>query len=382
MSQNGRQKKTSSQNLLKCPFHLDKVQSDRNWHNYLNDFLLDLCFVQSDADPCVYVKNDKEGIVIILVWVDDIIIASNSISFMESIKEKLKENFRMKDLGELSTFLGIQFERNNDVIKMNQSYYLKNVLRKFGMEGCKPRSTPCEINLSSYETDAPADEIDEKKYREMIGSLVYAMVCTRPDLCYVVTKLSQHLSKPNNSDWVILKHVLQYIKGTIDYGLTFRKSELNLFAFCDADWASSLDDRRSISGYCFMLSENGPVVSWKSKKQASVALSTCEAEYMALSATCQEVSYLCRLLKDIVKREFEPVNIKMDNQGAIALCKNPVYHMKSKHIDIRYHFVRDYYQSKKIILEYVPSNENVADIFTKPVRKLNLLKFKNYLFYM
>ena len=358
-------------------------QSGRNWHNLLDDFLCDLCFIRSNADPCVYVKNDEEGIVIILVWVDDIIIASNSILLMKNIKEKLKENFRMKDLGELSTFLGIQFDRNDSVIKMNQSYYLKNVLKKFEMENVKPRSTPCEINLSSYETDDSTDDvIDERKYREIVGSLVYAMVCTRPDLCYVVTKLSQHLSKPTSSDWVILKHVFQYIKGTIDYGLTFRKSDLNLFAFCDADWASTLDNRRSISGYCFMLSANGPAISWKSKKQKSVALSTCEAEYMALSATCQEVAYLCRLLKDIVKRDFEPVTIKNDNQGAIALCKNPVKHMQSKHIDIRYHFVRDYYQSKKINLEYVPSNENVADVFTKPVRKPTLLKLKNYLFCM
>ena len=133
---------------------------------------------------------------------------------------------------------------------------------------------------------------------------------------------------------------------------------------------------------CIMLSKNGPVISWKSKKQNSVALSTCEAEYMSLSATCQEAAYLCQLLKDILKQTFEPVVIKNDNQGAIALCKNPVKHMKTKHIDIRYHFVRDYYQSKRIILQYVPSNENLADVFTKPVRRPTLQKFKSYLFYI
>ena len=173
----------------------------------MNTFLLDLDFIQSDADSCVYVNNFEDGLVIILVWVDDIIIAVNSNSLLGNVKEKLKEKFNMKDLGELSPFLGIQFTRNGNIMKMNQSFYLKNILQKFGMENCNPRSTPCEMNLSSYEADSSDDISDEKKYREMVGSLVYAMMCTRPDLCYVVTKLSQHLSKPTSGDWIILKHV-------------------------------------------------------------------------------------------------------------------------------------------------------------------------------
>ena len=266
-------------------------QSGRNWHNLLQYFLIKTGFVKSDADPCVFVKTDEAGSIILLVWVDDIILAVTSDEVMNDIKKVLKDRFDMKDLGPISFFLGIQFIHKEKKIIMNQSRYLSNVLRRFDMEACKPRSTPCEINPSSYDTE---ECIDEPKYRELVSSLVFAMTCTRPDLCYVVTKLSQHLSCPNKGDWVMLKHVFRYVKGTIDYGLCYKQcaNDLKFLAFCDSDWASSTKDRRSITGYCFSLTEDGPVVSWKTRKQVSVALSTCEAEYMALSATYQEAIYI------------------------------------------------------------------------------------------
>ena len=301
---------------------------------------------------------------------------------MEDVKEKFKGRFKMKDLGPISYFLGIQFSQMDGVITMTQSSYLRNILNKFGMADCKPRATPSEMKPSSYDSEKTGDSSDELKYREMIGSLVYAMTCTRPDLSYIVTKLSQHLSCPNNGDWILLKHVFQYIQGTLDFKLSFHKNDkdMKVVAYCDDDWASSLDERRSITGYLFMVSDEGPAISWKSKKQASVALSTCEAEYMALSSTCQEVSYLTRFLENIMHADFQPVEIRSDNQGAIALVKNPVKHHKSKHIDIRYHFIRDYLKEDKISLSYVPSDKNVADIFTKPCSKFKLQDFKTQLF--
>jgi len=265
---------------------------------------------------------------------------------------------------------------------MNQSLYLENVLKKFDMFDCKPRSTPCEANLSTYDLNNESDIVgDEKLYRKMVGSLIYAMTCTRPDISFIVTKLSQNLSNPKASHFTLIKHVLQYIKGTLNHSLVFRKTDnVKLIAFCDADWGSTLNDRRSISGYCFSLSESGPVISWKSKKQSSVALSTCEAEYMAISQTCQELSFLVQLLQDLTSMDFTPVNIYNDNQGAIALVKNPVKHSRSKHIDIRYHFIREYYQSNKINLQYVQSADNFADMFTKSFRKPSLLKANKFIF--
>ena len=229
---------------------------------------------------------------------------------------------------------------------MSQSHYLEAVLKTFKLWDCKPRSTPCEQNLKAYQ-DSKSDETDNQKYRKMVGSLIYAMTGTRPDIAFVVTKLSRHLSCPEPSDWAMLKHVFQYIKRTVDKHLTFRKTQSNLriHAFCDADWASSTDDRRSITGYHISLTEHGPPISWKSKKQTSVALSTCEAEYVSLSITCQETIYLARLVNELTEHDLQPTIIKNDNQGALSLIKNPVKHSKSKHIDIRYHFIREIYSN-------------------------------------
>ena len=360
-------------------------QSGRNWHNLLHQYLQDMDFEQSSADPCVFIKHIENDVIILLVWVDYIIIASSSKEFMDDFKQKLSNRFNMKDLGELSSFLAIEFERTNETITMSQSRYLKDVVSRFGFDQCKPRTTPCEANPNSYHTgdeSVAPNESEIKIYRQMVGSLVYAMTCTCPDLSYCITKLSQHLSKPEPSDWIMLKHVFRYISNTVNYKLTFRKTEGNfrLFAYCDADWASSLDDRRSISGYCLSLKEEGPPISWKSKKQASVALSTCEAEYMSLSITCQEAIYLTRLLTELTSQQFAPTVMTSDNQGAIALIKNPVKHMKAKHIDIRYHFVRECYQDNHIVVEYVQSSNNIADMFTKPPKRHMLKTFEQYLF--
>ena len=178
----------------------------------------------------------------------------------------------MIDLNTLSIFLGIQFSQRDRCITMSQSVYLENVLKAFDMYDCKPRSTPCEQNLNSY-SEANVNTDDTRRYRQMVGSLIYAMTCTRPDLAFVVTKLSQHLSCPDSGDWAMLKHVLQYVKKTSSFEMTFTEppNDLRLHAFCDADWASSPSDRRSITGYFVRPNENGPPVSWKSNKQTSVA---------------------------------------------------------------------------------------------------------------
>ena len=217
------------------------------------------------------------------------------------------------------------------------------------------------------------------------------MTCTRPDLSWVVTRLSQHLNGPTPVDAVMLKHVFRYLLGTLDYKLTYTKSEgggLQLFGFSDADWGSSKEDRKSISGYYFSLNKNGPAISWKSKRQSTVALSSCEAEYIAMTHASQEALYLSQLLKDLFpSKSFNPttinssgVQINVDNQGAIKLSRNPVHHNRSKHFDIKYHFIRDSIASKKINSVYVPSEDNVADLMTKPFSKVKLRKFEELLF--
>ena len=274
-------------------------------------------------------------------------------------------------------------QQTSDGIEMDQSHYFKGVLERFKMSDCKPRSTPCEVKIDAYDlTNEDITEMyDDKIYREIVGSLVYAMTCTRPDLAWVVTKLSQHLGKPNKADWMMIKHVLRYVKGTLNQKLLYTKSKkrLNIIGYSDADWGSS-PDRRSTTGYYFGLNEEGPAISWKSKKQQTVALSSCEAEYMALTATTQEAIFLSMLVKDFGLESSEPVSIYGDNQGAIALVKNPVNHNKSKHIDIKFHFIREKYSKRIIELIYVPSSDNIADIMTKPATKVKLGKFQNVLF--
>ena len=202
------------------------------------------------------------------------------------------------------------------------------------------------------------------------------MTNTRPDLSYVVTLLGQFMSKPTVAHLNLAKHVLRYLKGTKSLGLNFTKSDSNLevYGYCDSDWGGSLD-RRSISGYCFMLQENGPLISWKSCKQNIVALSSCEAEYIALTSAFKEARFLRQLFADINGREIQSVKLFGDNQGAIALAKNPVHHQRSKHIDIRYHFIRFDVEEGIVNLEYVPSSKNYADLFTKP---LSSIKFNDF----
>ena len=184
-------------------------QSGRNWQNVLSDFLKKIRFVQSNADACVFIKRDNNDIAMSLVWVDDIIIAANSNQLLFEVKNKLSRRFKMKDLGPLTSFLGIQFNSTNNCVTMNQSDYLQNVLHKFGFFDCKPRSTPCEQVPNSYQDQESTESSDSdiKLYRQMVGSLLYAMTCTRPDLSYVDTILSQHLSKPNSADWTMINHV-------------------------------------------------------------------------------------------------------------------------------------------------------------------------------
>ena len=357
-------------------------QSGRNWNKVLHDHLCTNGFTQNPVDHCVYKQGTDDGVVLVIIWVDDILIAASNETLMNQFKDTMKVTFRMKDLGKISYFLGIDFKQTDGKITMSQERYITKMIEKFGMSDCKPRSTPCECKPD--DTNQFNNEcVDPTKYREIVGSLIYAATCTRPDIAWAVSKLSQHLSKPKYVHLTMAKHVLRYLKGTLDYELVYERSSepLQLIAFSDADWASSVEDRKSTTGYCFSLTKNGAVISWKSKKQPTVALSTCEAEYMGLGSTTQESLYLIHLMQGMDdKAMYNCVTIFEDNQGAIALSKNPVNRQRSKHIDIRYHFVRNALEEGKVDIQYCPTEDMIADSLTKPMSKFKLQKFKNYLF--
>ena len=356
-------------------------QSGRNWNKVLHEHLCSHGFEQNPVDHCVYKKHSKDSAILVIIWVDDLIIATNNPTWMTDFKEKMLQRFKMKDLGRISYFLGINFVQTDGEIRMSQKKYIAKLLERFNMADCKPRATPCEVKLDDT-THGNEPHDNPTRYRELVGSLIYAATCTRPDISYVVSKLSQHLSAPQNKHMVMAKHVLRYLKGTVDNELVYKRSEesLGLFAYSDSDWASSVHDRRSITGYCFSMTKHGGVISWKSKKQPTVALSTCEAEYMGLGSTTQESLYLIQLLNSMDANTYDCVTIFEDNQGAIALACNPVNRQRSKHIDIRYHFIRNALEEGKIELQYCPTEYMVADIFTKPMSKIKLQKFRKYIF--
>ena len=349
-------------------------QSGRNWNILLTEFLKNNSYVASTADPCLYISKSKTDL--ILYWVDDIISACKTMKKMNSIKNILKGKFKMKDLGPLKHFLGMNFEQVNSTVTIDQTLYLESILQKYKMADCKPRATPCELQ-SSHPSSPPSHQChDSKQFREIVGSLIYATTCTRPDLSWVVSRLSQNLANPRESDWVMLKHVLRYVKGTSKYKLCYTKSEgdLELIGYSDSDWASNNDDRRSTSGYCFYVNTKCSPISWKPKKQQTVALSSCEAEYMALGLSTQEALYLQRFSTDLDVLS-KPLVIYSDSQSAIDLVKNPVNHNRSKHIDIRHHFIRENMVNGIVDYRHVPTDINVADCFTKALAKPKLQSF-------
>ena len=376
---NGKNNETLVWKLKKSLYGLK--QSGRNWNETLNLHLSKLEFKQSTNDPCIYSKRSviDDSFVYLLTNVDDLLIFAKSESELNQIKSKLNEWFKMKDLGEVKYYLGIEFNVFHDTITMSQSKYIDQLLQTFGMKDCKARYTPCEMNSNKLNTYTdPLDQNDTKTYRQIVGGLIYLMSCTRPDLSFVVTMLSQFMSKPTSGHMIIAKHVLRYLKGTMHFKLTFSYSEdISIDGYCDSDWASS-DDRKSITGYCFQLSTQGPLISWKSRKQPTIALSTCEAEYMSLVSAIQEGKYLVSLVSEITESVLE-FKLKCDNQGAIAIAKNPVKHQRTKHISIKYHFIRDEISKGNVEVTYIPSEFNIADLFTKPTSSIKLKKFFNQL---
>lgn len=356
-------------------------QSGRNWNEMLHTSLIGDNFTQNPADHCVYTKESKEtGKVIIVVWVDDLIIAASNTQSLEQVKNMLSTRFKMKDLGRLKYFLGIDFCQTEGCVKMSQKRYVEKILSRYDMQECRTRETPCEQKLD-YNEEAPK-MTDVRTYREAVGSLIYLTMCTRPDICFVVSRLSQHFADPTDEHWVTVKHVLRYLRGTADKELCFRKSSegLGLQAHSDADWAADTTDRRSTTGYCVRMCEGSSLVSWKTKKQPTVALSTCEAEYMALALTIQECIYLEQLLKSMDTYEYLKTVVYEDNQGTIALVKNPVCRQRCKHVDIKYHFIRSIIKDERMTLVYCPTEDMVADAMTKPVTKLRLKKFAGVMF--
>ena len=358
-------------------------QSPRMWNKTIDDFMISLGFDKCESDHCVYVmrkvgKDGSDNLAFVVIYVDDLIIACNSLALLSTIKNALNKRFEMSDLGELKFCLGMEIDRNHDVgtVSVRQSKFLQSILAKFGMQDCKPVKTPQDPGLhltkSMCEGGCKHEEsMINVPYRQAVGCLMYLMVATRPDLAAAVGVLSQFASDPCPTHWQAPKHVFRYLQSTPTLGLVFGKRDDDaqdggLHGFSDADWAGDHDSRRSTSGYVFVL--NGGCVSWRSQKQRSVALSSTEAEYMALSEATQEAIWLKSFACELGELgKDDSILVFEDNQGSIALAKNPEFHKRTKHIDIRYHFVREKVESGEVAIEYCPTQDMLADIMTKPI---------------
>jgi hypothetical protein len=290
---------------------------------------------------------------------------------LKSLKEGLERHFGVKDLGELKFCLGLNIDRNiaNGEIRINQRNYISDVLQRFNMEDCKGATTPIETKLDLFETEERESCLDVP-YQRLIGCLMYIAVCTRPDIAFSVSFLSQFNNRPRKIHWSAAKRVLQYLKYTIDYSLCYRKTDEKLCGYVDSDWANR-KDRRSYTGYVFKYS-NGPI-SWECKKQTTVALSSTEAEYMALSSASKEAIFLARFISE-VSGESAPVILFNDNQSAQRLAVNPVHHNRTKHIDVRHHFIRELIEQNIINLCYLQSGDMIADILTKGLPRPKVVK--------
>jgi transposase InsO family protein len=344
-------------------------QAPRSWYIKIDTFFNQKGFVKSQSDPNLYVKKDKEGnICLISLYVDDLIITGNACKLIAEIKNQLSQEFEMKDLGELHYCLGLEVWKQSGKTMITQSKYVKEILNRFNMSDCKVSTIPLEQNVKLCSQDGTKDA-DGTLYRQLVGSLNY-LTTTRPDISYAVSILSQFMAKPNESHWKAAKKVLRYLKGTMNFGLLYTdKFDVQLAGFSDSDWAGNPDDRRSTTGYAFNIGSG--VVSWSSKKQPTVSLSSTEAEYKAMaSATCEAV-WLRRILEDVGEKQTEPTKVYCDNQSAVKLAHNPIYHARTKHIELQHHFVREKIESKEIALMYCNTSDNVADIFTKPVGKIH-----------
>ncbi|CAA7016274.1 unnamed protein product [Microthlaspi erraticum] len=345
-------------------------QSPKQWNKRFDQFMKTQAFSRSERDQCVYTKEiSADNYIYLLLYVDDMLIAAKEMSDVKSLKEQLSLTFEMKDLGAASRILGMDITRDREegTLCLSQANYLRKVIENFRMSDAKSSLTPIggHFKLSSVKDDEEGVDTEVIPYASVVGSIMYAMVGSRPDLAYGIGLVSRFMSKPGHIHWEAVKWLLRYIKGSVDLCLRFTKQkDIQIQGFCDSDYSADLDRRRSISGYVFTV--GGNVVSWRSSLQRVAALSTTEAEYISLTEAVKEAIWLKGLLADFGLKHGA-VKVWCDSQSAICLSKNNVFHERTKHIAVKYHFIRDVIEDGEVEVLKVHTSRNPADILTKVV---------------
>ena len=353
-------------------------QAPRAWFSRSSKKLYALGFKGSKADTSLFYYSKGDVVMFMLIYVDDIIVVSSKQEAVAPLLQDLHSDFPLKDLGDLHYFLGIEVAKTKHGIILTQEKYVNDLLKRANMADCKPVSTPLSTSekLSIYEGD-PLGPIDASRYRSIVGALQY-LTLTRPDIAFSVNKVCQFLHAPTTVHWAAVKRILRYLKSCAKLGLKINKSfSFLVSAYSDADWAGCPDDKRSTGGFAVFLGNN--LVSWHAKKQATVSRSSTEAEYKALANATAEIIWIQTLLKELKVSSPPVAQLKCDNMGAKYLASNPVFHARTKHIEVDFHFVRERVNSKLLQIDFVPSEDQVADGFTKALSVRKLENFKYHL---
>jgi hypothetical protein len=350
-------------------------QSPRLWHQTLVAYLRSQGYTQLVKDRCVFIKTIDRRPVYIGVYVDDIIIMAPTKDMMTSIKADLSSRFKMTDLGPLKFILGLHIARDRSArtLTMHQSQYASSIIKKYGMQDSNPMPTPMELNTKLSESMSPQTDEERKAmlafpYRSVVGSLMYLMISTRPDLAFVVQQLSQFLANAGLKHWQAAKRALRYVKGTLDYGLVLGgtyDANAPLHAYADSDFANCVDTRRCVGG--FITFWYNSAISWVAKRLRSIVISTTEAELMILCLLAQECLFIKQAAGELGHPITQAIPLYEDNQSTIQVVNNSGQHGRTKHIEVRYHFLNDLVEENVFRLVYTDTRNQIADIFTKPL---------------
>ena len=356
--------------------HLNKAlyglrQAPRAWFTRLKQELVGMGFTPSESDPALFTYHSKDAVFYLLVWVDDFLYAypPSSSSLALSLLDQLKEIFDVQVIGNVSYFLGMEVirDRTEHTIKLCQRQYIIDLVLQYGQQDAKPRPVPMDPSFKPT-ADGILLDVSQFQYSSLVGSLLYAAVCTRPDIAYAVGVLCRFMAAPTTQHWDAAIWLLRYLHGTSQHGLVYGQQSF-LQGYCDADYAGDLNSRKSTTGLIFVF--NKAPISWSSRLQPTVALSTAEAEYMAAADAVKEALWLRKLLMDF-NQPIGPVPIYGDNQGALKLLKHPIASARSKHIDTRHHFARERVAFGEVKFAYISTDYMLADILTKALPKTRI----------
>ncbi|KAK2361886.1 hypothetical protein QL285_086993 [Trifolium repens] len=351
-------------------------QAPRAWYKRFSDFVSVIGFTNSTSDNSLFIYQNGSDMAYLLLYVDDIILATSNDDLRKSIIASLSSEFAMKNLGSLNYFLGISVTRHKGGLFLSQRKYAEEIIDRAGMVSCKPSPTPVDTKPKvSAKTGNPFK--DPKKYRSLAGALQY-LTFTRPDISYAVQQICLHMHDPRDEHMNALKRIIRYVQGTLHLGLhLYPSSVADLVSYTDADWGGCPDTRRSTSGYCVFLGDN--LISWSSKRQPTLSRSSAEAEYRGVANVVSESCWIRNLLLELHCPVRKATLVYCDNVSAIYLSGNPVQHQRTKHIEMDIHFVREKVARGEVRVRHVPSRYQIADIFTKGLPLILFEDFRNSL---